>query len=217
MGKVQWIKVSTDVLQNRKIMALRYEKNGNLMILLWFSLLVLAGQTNDNGAIYFTPTIPYTDEKLNRELNIPKSIIKEGLKYFQDNEMIKILENGHIVIENWEEYQNFEKLERIKLANRERQKRYQTNHKTNVSITPNITPTLPLANATDKNRIDESRIEKNRVVENSVDQTPSETDTTTETEGSVIISFTDDENEQRKKAAELALQIKEKFNGNQNK
>jgi hypothetical protein len=32
------------------------------------------------------------------------------------------------------------------------------------------------------------------------------------TEASVNISFTDDENEQRKKAAELALQIKEKFN-----
>lgn len=161
MSKVQWIKVSTDILHNRKIMALRYEKNGNQIILLWIYLLVLAGQTNDSGNIYFTPTIPYDQEKLSKELNIQKPIIASGLDYFQKNEMVKILENGWIRIENWEEYQNFEQLERIREGNKLRQKRYYQTHRTNTVLTPNLTPPTPLDNATDKNRIDVD-VEKNR-------------------------------------------------------
>ena len=159
MSKVQWIKIDTDILHNRKIMALRFEKNGNQIILLWIYLLVLAGQTNDQGNLYFTPTIPYDQEKLSKELYIQKPIIAAGLDYFQKNEMIKIKENGWISIENWEEYQNYEQLERIKEGNRQRQKRYYEKHKTNEIITPPVM----LANATDKNRVEENRKEENRL------------------------------------------------------
>lgn len=165
MSKVQWIKISTDILHNRKIMALRYEKNGNQIILLWVYLLVLAGQTNDQGNIYFTGTIPYDNEKLSKELSIQKPIVATGLDYFQKNEMIKILENGWIKIENWEEYQNHEQLERIREGNRQRQQKHYYNAKPNGNLTPNLTPSTPLANATDKNRIEEdkNREEKNRL------------------------------------------------------
>lgn len=159
MSKVQWIKIDTDILHNRKIMALRFEKNGNQIILLWIFLLVLAGQTNDQGNLYFTPTIPYDQEKLSKELYIQKPIIAAGLDYFQKNEMIKIKENGWISIENWEEYQNYEQLERIKEGNRQRQKRYYEKHKTN----ENLTPPVMLANATDKSRLEENRKEENRL------------------------------------------------------
>lgn len=162
MSKVQWIKIDTEIIHNRKIQALRYEKNGNDMILLWFYLLVLAGKTNDNGQIYFTNTIPYDAEKLSKEFIIKKPLVAAGLKYFQDNEMIKVLENGVITIENWEEYQNYQQLERMKEANRLRQKRYYDNHKANAQPNAVLTPTTPLANATDKNRIDKNREEEKR-------------------------------------------------------
>ena len=168
MSKVQWIKVSTDILHNSKIMALLYEKNGNQMILLWTYLLVLAGQTNDQGNIYFTATIPYDQEKLSKELAIQKPIVASSLEYFQKNEMIQINEKGWIKIENWEEYQNHEQLDRIREGNRLRQKKHYYNAKPNGNLTPNLTCITPLANAIDKNREEE---DKNREEENRLDKT----------------------------------------------
>jgi predicted phage replisome organizer len=162
MSKVQWIKIDTEIIHNRKIQALRYEKNGNDMILLWFYLLVLAGKTNDNGQIYFTNTIPYDAEKLSKEFIIKKPNVLAALKYFKDNEMISVLENGVITVENWEEYQNYQQLERIKEGNRLRQKRYYDNHKNNAQPNAVLTPTDMLANGIDKNRIEKIRIEENR-------------------------------------------------------
>lgn len=170
MSKVQWIKISTDILHNRKIQALRYEKNGNQIILLWFYLLVLAGQTNDQGKIYFTSTVPYDEEKLSKELSISKKIISEGLNYFINNEMLDKLENGYLSIDNWDEYQNAQRLEALRESNRERQKRYYELHKPNAQ--PNALPNIvanantPLSNDIDKNRIDKIRKEEIRIEEN---------------------------------------------------
>lgn len=134
MSKVQWIKISTDIIHNRKIEGLRYVKQGNQIILLWFYLLVLAGQTNDKGLIYFTKSIPYTDDKLQRQFNIPKSVIREGLAYFKANDMITTNERGIIEIIGWEEYQNAEMLERIRESNRIRQQRFYNTQRTTSPI-----------------------------------------------------------------------------------
>lgn len=134
MSKVHWIKISTDIIHNRKIEGLRYVKQGNQIILLWFYLLVLAGQTNDKGSIYFTKSIPYTDDKLQRQFNIPKSVIREGLAYFKANDMITTDERGIIEIIGWEEYQNAEMLERIRESNRIRQQRFYNTQKTQSPI-----------------------------------------------------------------------------------
>lgn len=134
MSKVHWIKISTDIIHNRKIEGLRYVKQGNQIILLWFYLLVLAGQTNDKGSIYFTKTIPYTDDKLQRQFNIPKSVIREGLTYFKTNDMITTDERGIISIVGWEEYQNAEMLEKIRESNRIRQQRFYNTQKLITSV-----------------------------------------------------------------------------------
>jgi predicted phage replisome organizer len=163
MANIQWIKVSTDILHNRKIQALRYQKNGNEIILLWFYLMVLAGQVNDAGKIYFTETLPYDADKLHTEFKIKKSIVSQGLEYFRSNNMIDVDNKGIIYMLNWEEYQNVDQMELIRQQNRVRQQRYALRHReTNASITPAIT----LDNAVDKNRIDKNRkdVEKKEII-----------------------------------------------------
>ena len=37
---------------------------GNAIVVTWFQILCLAGETNDNGLVYITKDIPYTEETL---------------------------------------------------------------------------------------------------------------------------------------------------------
>jgi predicted phage replisome organizer len=159
MANIQWIKVSTDILHNRKIQALRYQKNGNEVILLWFYLMVLAGQVNDAGKIYFTESLPYDADKLHTEFKVKKSIVNQGLEYFRSNNMIDVDNKGIIYMLNWEEYQNVDQMELIRQQNRIRQQRYALRHR---QPNANITPAITLDNAVDKNRIEKNREEEIR-------------------------------------------------------
>lgn len=176
---MQWIKISTNILHNRKIAALRYEKNGNQIILLWFYLLIIAGQINDDGKVYFTDNIPYDNAKLSREFAIRRDIVDSGIEYFTTNNMITLDKKDFINITGWREYQSFERLEKIKADNRERQKKHYDTHKMS-----NKNLTKPNTNLTEKNALGitnrsrareslkslslKNRIEKNRIEENAL-------------------------------------------------
>ena len=64
MADVKWIKLSVALPDNKKIRQIRRLPEGDTIALMWVFLLCLAGEVNDDGAIYFTPEIPYTDEML---------------------------------------------------------------------------------------------------------------------------------------------------------
>ena len=54
MAEVKWIKIVTDIFDNKKIKQIEKIPNGDTILVIWFKLIVLAGVTNDNGLIYIT-------------------------------------------------------------------------------------------------------------------------------------------------------------------
>ena len=168
MADVKWIKLATDIFDNRKIKAIEQMPDGDAIIVVWLKILTLAGTVNDGGSVYFTRDIPYSDQLLSAQFNRPLSLIQLALNTFEKFGMIEIVDDI-IHVSNWEKYQNAESLERIREQNRQRVAKYRENKRQikqnkqcNVTgnVTGNVTVTLCNAIEEDKEE-DKNKIYKN--------------------------------------------------------
>lgn len=146
MAEVKWIKIATEIFDNKKIRLIESMPEGDALIVVWFKLLMLAGKTNDGGMVYFTKDIPFTDQMLSTYFNKPISTIQLALNTFQRFGMIDIVDEL-IHVSNWEEYQNIDGLEKIREQTRKRVQRHREIKKIECNATSNVTVTQ--GNATD--------------------------------------------------------------------
>ena len=147
MADIKWIKIVTDMFDNRKIRQIECLPDGDSIIVIWMKLLCLAGQTNDNGMVYFTKDIPYTEQMLSQQFNRPLTTIQMALKTFEQFGMVELVDNI-LHISNWEKYQNIEGMEKIREQTRKRVAKHRANQKLLESnVTCNVTVTQ--SNATD--------------------------------------------------------------------
>lgn len=128
MADVKWIKLVSDMFDNRKIKQIRNMPDSDAIIVIWLQILCLAGNTNNNGIVYFSKDIPYTDEMLATEFDRPITTIRMALSIFVKFEMIEII-NDFIMISNWEKYQSQAKLESIREYNRDKQREHREKQK----------------------------------------------------------------------------------------
>ena len=119
MAEVKWVKLTTDMFDNRKIKHLRRLPEGNNIVLIWVILLTMAGRCNSGGMIFLTENIPYTPKMLADELDFEENTVILALKALEQLDMI-VTENGFFSIAGWEEYQNVEGMEKIKEQTRKR-------------------------------------------------------------------------------------------------
>lgn len=117
MAEVKWIKMSTNIFDNRKIRQIECLPEGNAIIVTWLKLLCLAGNINDSGYIYFTKEIPYTEQMLSTQFNMPLSTIQLALNTFEQFGMVEVIDNL-LHISNWEKYQSIDRLNEIREYNR---------------------------------------------------------------------------------------------------
>lgn len=128
MADVKWIKIVTNIFDNRKIRQIEKLPEADAIIIIWFKLLCLAGDINENGLIMITKDIPYTDEMLANEFNKPITVVRLALEIFQKFNMIEIINNIYCV-SNWEKYQNVEGLDKIREQSRKRMAEYRKRNK----------------------------------------------------------------------------------------
>lgn len=117
MADVKWIKLVTNIFDNRKIRMIESMPEGYAIIVTWLKLLCLAGNINDTGMVYFTKELPYTDQMLATQFNIPLTTVQLALKTFEQFGMIEVVDNI-LCISNWEKYQNVDRLTEIREYNR---------------------------------------------------------------------------------------------------
>lgn len=122
MADVKWIKLATDMFDNRKIRQIETLPDGDGIIVIWVKLLCLAGVTNDGGLVYFTRGIPYTEQMLANYFQRPIALVQLALRVFQQFGMIELIDDV-IMVSGWEKYQSLDKLERIQEQNRIRKQR----------------------------------------------------------------------------------------------
>ena len=135
MAETEWIKLYLKTFRtSRKISAIERMKNGDTFIVIWFKLLCLAGEINDDGAVYITPKVPFDPVSLADELKKPRAVVDTAIKVFEEHDMLFRDDAGFIQILNWEKYQNVEGLEKIRKQTRERVARCRAN-KSNADVT----------------------------------------------------------------------------------
>lgn len=144
MAEVKWIKITTDIFDNRKIKIIEKMPDGYAIIVVWVKLLCLAGTTNDGGQVYITQNIPYTERTLATQFNMPLATIQLALTTFEQFEMIERVDD-FLQITNWEKYQNVDGLDKIRDQTRKRVAQYRERQKAlqqnDCSVTSSVTVT----------------------------------------------------------------------------
>ncbi len=110
MSDVKWIKITTDIFDDEKLLLIETMPDADAIIVIWFKLLVLAGKQNNHGVIMMSDRIAYTDEMLASIFRRPLSTVRLALGIFEQYGMIEIIE-GVITIPNWEKHQSLDQLE----------------------------------------------------------------------------------------------------------
>lgn len=154
---VKWIKITTDMFDNRKIKHLRRLPDGNNIVLIWVMLLTMAGRCNSGGMIFLTENIPYTSKMLADELDFEENTVSLALNALEQLNMI-VMDHGFFSIAGWDEYQNIEGMEKIREQNRIRQKKWYEKQKALPNVRNNVSVTE--SNATD---IEEEREEEKEI------------------------------------------------------
>ena len=142
LAEVKWIRLSTDMFDNKKIKFLRKLPEGDSVILVWVMLLTIAGRCNSNGFIFLTENIPYDSEMLANELGMKETTVTLALSMFEKLEMIS-RKDERIYIVGWEEHQNSTGLDKIREQNRLRKQKQRQKEK---ALLPYSEPSLEESN-----------------------------------------------------------------------
>lgn len=122
MSDVKWIKITTDIFNDEKIILIEQMPEADTMIVIWFKLLCMAGRDNNNGIFVMGNRIPYTEEMLASIFRRSLTTVRLALSTFEAFGMIDIIDDI-ITLPNWEKHQNIEGLEKIREQNRIRKQR----------------------------------------------------------------------------------------------
>lgn len=125
MTDVKWIKITTDIFDDEKILLIESLPDAYAIITCWFKLLCLAGKQNNSG-VFMMGTIAYTEKMLATIFRMKESIVEMSLNVFSQFGMIEIID-GVITIPNWNKHQTLDSYEKKK----ERDRIYQAERRMN--------------------------------------------------------------------------------------
>jgi predicted phage replisome organizer len=127
MADVKWIKITTDIFDDEKILLIESLPDSYAIITVWFKLLCLAGKQNNSG-VFMLGQIAYTDKMLATIFRMKESTVTMALQTFEQFGMIEIID-GVITIPNWGKHQNLDQLESKKEYMRNYMKDYREKQK----------------------------------------------------------------------------------------
>lgn len=116
MADVKWIKITTDIFDDEKILLIESLPDAYAIITVWFKLLCLAGKQNNSG-VFLMGRIPYTDKMLATIFRMKESTVTMALKTFEQFGMVEIVD-GVITIPNWSKHQSLDAYEKRKERDR---------------------------------------------------------------------------------------------------
>lgn len=126
MADIKWIKITTDIFDDEKILMIESMPSADSIIVIWFKLLAFAGKQNNDGVFMMSNRIAYTDEMLAAIFRRDTNIVRMALGVFEQFGMIELVENV-ITIPNWGKHQTLDayekKKERDRLYQQERRKK----------------------------------------------------------------------------------------------
>ena len=92
MAEVKWIKITTDVFDDEKILLIESLPEADSIIVIWFKLLCLAGKQNNSGVFMMGNSIPYTDKMLATIFRRKESTVQLALETFAQFGMVELID-----------------------------------------------------------------------------------------------------------------------------
>ena len=135
MADVKWIKITTDIFDDEKILLIESLPDSYAIITVWFKLLCLAGKQNNSG-VFMMGRIAYTDKMLATIFRMKETTVALALRTFEEFGMVEIVD-GVITIPNWGKHQNLDQLESKKEYMRNYMAEYREKQKALTSGKPN--------------------------------------------------------------------------------
>ena len=125
MADVKWIKLTTDIFDDEKILLIESLPDSYAIITVWFKLLCLAGKQNNSG-VFMMGQIAYTDKMLATIFRMKETTVTMAIQTFEQFGMVEVID-GVITIPNWNKHQSLDAYEKKK----ERDRLYQAERRAN--------------------------------------------------------------------------------------
>lgn len=164
MAEVKWIKITTDIFNDEKILLIEQMPDADTLLVIWFKLLCLAGKENNYGVFLMRNRMPYTEEMLATIFRRPLNTVRLALSTFEAFGMIEI-EDDVICIPNWDKHQNIDGLEKIREQTRNRVAKHRERQKliaSNVTCNDTVTQCNAIEEDKNKKRIEEDKKENKK-------------------------------------------------------
>ena len=116
-SEVKWIKITTDIFDDEKILLIESLPDSYAIITVWFKLLCLAGKQNNSGVFMMNNRVAYTDKMLATIFRMKGTTVQLALQTFEQFGMIEIID-GVITIPNWSKHQSLDAYEKKKERDR---------------------------------------------------------------------------------------------------
>ena len=117
MADVKWIKITTDVFDDEKMLMIESLPSADSIIVVWFKLLIFAGKQNNDGVFIMNNRIAYTDEMLASIFRRDVNTVRLALSTFERFGMIEMVDDV-ITIPNWNKHQTLDAYEKKKERDR---------------------------------------------------------------------------------------------------
>ena len=117
MAYVKWIKITTDIFDDEKILLIESLPDSYAIITVWFKLLCLAGKQNNSGVFMMANQMPYTDKMLATIFRMKESTVTMAIKTFEQFGMVEVID-GVITIPHWNKHQTLDSYEKKKQRDR---------------------------------------------------------------------------------------------------
>lgn len=151
MAEVKWIKITTDIFDDEKILLIESMPASDSIIVIWFKLLTLAGKQNNDGVFMMAggARMPYTEEMLATIFRRDINIVRLALRTFEKFGMVEIIDNV-ITIPNWGKHQTLDAYEKKKKRDRERIARKRSEQRKLIGAAACESPDMSPDTSTDK-------------------------------------------------------------------
>ncbi len=123
MADVKWIKITTDLFDDEKILLIESLPAADSILVIWMKLLTLAGKQNNGGVFLMSGKFPYTEEMLATIFRRDRNTVKMALNTFVQLGMVEFVDSV-ITLPNWSKHQSLDAYERKKARDRINQANY---------------------------------------------------------------------------------------------
>lgn len=162
MADVKWIKITTDIFDDEKILLIESLPDSYAIIVVWFKLLCLAGKMNNSGVFMMNNQIAYTDKMLATIFRMKESTVTMALQTFEQFGMVEIVD-GVITIPNWGKHQSLDQMENRKEFMRNYMRDYREKQKALTSGKHNCKPnSKPNVRQADIDKEEEIEVEREK-------------------------------------------------------